>query len=137
MDRIIDCHDKWKMKMYDSSTFWMKNAYKEETSNTLNETYGAVTGVAPEDWMCANQNVLIVLVDIIPNLQNGFSVMSARASYKYCSYDNPNCQVARFVLTKDRYYNEGKDNEPYAYTWRIEDCYLNGCFESFVKSCNF
>lgn len=137
MDRIIDCHDKWKMKMYDSSTFWMKNAYKEETSNTLSETYGAVTGVAPEDWMCANQNVLIVLVDIIPNLQNGFSVMSARASYKYCSYDNPNCQVARFVLTKDRYYNEGKDNEPYAYTWRIEDCYLNGCFESFVKSCNF
>lgn len=136
MDRIIDCHDKWKMKMYDSSTFWMKNAYKEETSNTLSETYGAVTGVAPEDWMCANQNVLVVLVDIIPNLQNGSSVMSARASYKYCSYDNPNCQAARFVLTKDCYYNEGKDNEPYAYTWRIEDCYLNGCFESFVKSCN-
>ena len=137
MDRIIDCHDKWKMKMYDSSTFWMKNAYKEETSNTLSETYGAVTGVAPEDWMCANQNVLVVLVDIIPNLQNGSSVISARASYKYCNYDNPNCQAARFVLTKDCYYNEGKDNEPYAYTWRIEDCYLNGCFESFMKSCNF
>ena len=136
MDRIMDCHDKWKMKMYDSSTFWMKNAYKEETSSTLSETYGAVTGVAPEDWMCANQNVLVVLVDIIPNLQNGSSVMSARASYKYGSYDNPNCQAARFVLTKDCYYNEGKDNEPYAYTWRIEDCYLNGCYESFVKSCN-
>ena len=136
MDRIMNCHDKWKMKTYDSSTFWMKDAYKEETSNTLSETYGVVTGVAPDDWMCANENVLIVLVDIIPNLQNGFVIKSARESWRYGSYDNPNCQVARFVLTKDRYYNEGNDIEPYTNTWRIEDLYEKGCFESFVKSCN-
>lgn len=88
MDRIIDRHDKWPMRNYDPSTYWMKSEYKDETARTVSEAYGAVTGVAPEDWMCANQTVAVILVDIVPNLQNSFAVMSARESYRYGSYDN-------------------------------------------------